>query len=656
MKKNNILVLSSIAILLGASAFTFALSNTSKVKKVASASTPDVGEYTSINVVNCADYIYIKDVENGYEEEDLVDQFVDYAENNPNSPFYGKHVSVSYSTSDTPESMYNEVKTGKTRIDLICPSDYMIQKMLGEGMLEEIDRDFVPNYRDYCSPTISSFLDNIEATLPSGEVKKLEDYCVGYMWGTLGILFNPTFNNYKIEIENADQLSEEELEAAKEEQIIFDLRHYSALWDKQYDGTISIKNSIRDTLAVVDMKHHEEQLLSFREDYVNGLIDKDEYNSRINEIFNLYSNPADSDKEYKFDSGTREAIYKELIELKGNIFGLEVDSGKNDIVTGKIGINLAWSGDAVYAMSQAYDYDETTLYYSVPEEGANIWFDGWVMPKNNNRTADQKLLAQEFLNFISDPENAKKNMDYIGYTSFIAGEDILGLIREWYDYRTSEMYTTHVYTDTDEKGKEVEVEEEVTILVKDGEEYRELDYSDFLTDSHNDALDDEELMYEFDDELYNVLNEDETHKTYADLTIVDSDDSELFEVDLSYFFDGTLPTDKYQASDMIFYAEDYYVDCDDEHPDGLAVGGDFYCQYPDEETIIRCCIMQDFGENNKYILELWEDFKSGEFPTWAIILFIAEVLAAAGVAIYFVSKRKISKNQRKKRKLEAKNS
>ena len=614
--------------LLGSSSLVLLIPSVNKEKKINPISVSAVGNNTTIKIVNCADYIYIKDEEYGYTEPDLVDQFKEFVTTNEDSPFYGKNVEIVYTTSDTPETMYNEVKTGKTQIDLICPSDYMIQKMLGEDMLDIIDRDLVPNYQDYASKNISAYLDNIEAVNQStNETLRLEDYCVGYMWGTLGILFNPTFDRYKMDIEGAEEMSEEELEEAKYEHIIKDMRHYNALWNKEYDGTVSIKNSIRDTLTVVDLKHHEEELLSYREQYLNGELTVAEYNKKIDEIFNIFSDPD------RFTKEVRNEIYQELLALKRNIFGLEVDSGKNDIVTGKIGVNLAWSGDAVYAMDQAAEQD-IELLYSVPEEGANIWFDGWVMPKNKGRSDDQRLLAHMFLDFISDPYNAYQNMDYIGYTSFIAGDDILELARDWYDYRTEEMY--YYINEDDEDG--------YLLYVKEDDEYRELDYVDFETRGHVDALDDEKLAYYDDDENLVVLDD----LTYGDLTIVDEDDT-LFAVDLSYFFKDTL-SDAYEDEDMIFYAEDYYVDADEDYPDGLAVGGQFYCQYPDEETINRCCIMQDFGENNKTILELWEDFKSGEFPMWAIVLLAVEVGAGLAIGIYLVSKRKISKKLRQQRK------
>ena len=128
--------------------------------------------------------------------------------------------------------------------------------------------------------------------------------------------------------------------------------------------------------------------------------------------------------------------------MKKNIYGFEVDSGKLDIVKGRIAIDLAWSGDAVFSMDLADERNETltderkmtTLCFQVPEEGSNIWFDGWCIPKN----AKNKEIAQEFMNFISQPEIAILNMDYIGYTSFIAGEEVLQYVRDTYEVTDGE--------------------------------------------------------------------------------------------------------------------------------------------------------------------------------------------------------------------------
>ncbi|MFA6611799.1 MAG: PotD/PotF family extracellular solute-binding protein, partial [Bacilli bacterium] len=61
----------------------------------------------------------------------------------------GKTVTVVYDMFETNELMLNTLKTGKTTYDLVCPSDYIIQKMIREDMLEKIDLNKMPNYQEY---------------------------------------------------------------------------------------------------------------------------------------------------------------------------------------------------------------------------------------------------------------------------------------------------------------------------------------------------------------------------------------------------------------------------------------------------------------------------------------------------------------------------
>ena len=107
--------------------------------------------------------------------------------------------------------------------------------------------------------------------------------------------------------------------------------------------------------------------------------------------------------------------------MKNNVYSFETDSGKADMITGKVLANYQWSGDAVYTMDQA-DEDDYQLDFAVPEESTNIYFDGWVMLKNGiGNDAAKQQAAEAFINFISRPDNAIRNMYYIGYTSFISG-------------------------------------------------------------------------------------------------------------------------------------------------------------------------------------------------------------------------------------------
>ena len=110
-----------------------------------------------------------------------------------------------------------------------------------------------------------------------------------------------------------------------------------------------------------------------------------------------------------------------LQNVQGNVYSFETDSGKADMITGKVLANYQWSGDAVYTMDQA-DEDNFELDFAVPKESTNIYFDGWVMLKKGiNGDAGKQKAAEAFINFLSRPDNAIRNMYYIGYTSVISG-------------------------------------------------------------------------------------------------------------------------------------------------------------------------------------------------------------------------------------------
>lgn len=328
------------------------------------------GERT-LKIANCEDYIFVDEDT----ETSLADTFADYYYET-----YGERIKVEYSTFSTPEDLYNNMKIDPSVYDVMCPSDYMIEKMAREGMLQKINLSETGAYNTYVSPFIKDTFENI-----SWGNENLAQYAAGYMWGTLGLVYN------------ADKVSDD------------DMTSWSSLWSGKFDGRFTIKDSVRDSYFITLAKVYEEELKA---------LDKNaaDYNGKLSEIFN------------RTDKDTVDKVKSALSDLKSKCAGMEVDSGKSDIVTGKIDIYFAWSGDAVYAMDEA-DEEGVTLNYSVPEEGSNIWFDGWCVAKNS-KNAD---LAVAFMDYISMPENVVKNMDYIGYVSCIAGEEVFDYVVESYD-------------------------------------------------------------------------------------------------------------------------------------------------------------------------------------------------------------------------------
>jgi spermidine/putrescine transport system substrate-binding protein len=412
------------------------------VKEAESLST----ETVVLNVYNSADYILEDSTEDGVFTPGLVTQFEEYCKKT-----YNVNVQVNYSTFDTNETMLSELKTGKANYDLVCPSDYVVQKMIKEDLIEPFDDDSTPNYNKYVSRFI---LDKINSIEVNGKTNVVGKYIRGYMWGTLGILYN---NNY-FALSNrgitADEMDE-------------DMKSWNSLWDTKYKNLLSIKDSVRDTYALgifhtyandfsLNGKDYQ-GLNTLKRLYDDGTLDDTAYNEKITEIFNLC------------DDTTLQRVGDELVKLKENAFGFEVDSGKTDMVKGdKFAINLAWSGDAAYAMDLADEYNDSgtiegeevedgntgcNLKYVLPETGANIWFDGWVMPKGAN-----KLWASRFVDFLSLPENAAANMDYIGYTPVIAGDDILALVQSKYDARYDEETDEMDYEKFDTESEEFQEE------------------------------------------------------------------------------------------------------------------------------------------------------------------------------------------------------
>lgn len=294
---------------------------------------------------------------------------------------YGKRVKVEYSTFGTNEELYNQLTIGDV-YDLVCPSEYMIMKMMREGMVEPLDKSFYNEnieenyYARGVSPYIKSVYDDL-----SIDNNVLSDYAAGYMWGTLGLVYNPEY------------VTEEEAE------------HWSLLTNKDFYRQVTIKDSVRDAFFAAAAIGYYDQIT--QSEFVNSV----DYHEKLSEILN------------RTDEETVKLTQDILTQAKDNVYSFETDAGKADMVTGKVVANEQWSGDAVYTLDQAEE-DDLELCYSAPTEGTNLWFDGWIMLKCGvEDNPEKKHAAEAFINFVSKPENAIRNMYYIGYTSVIAGGD-----------------------------------------------------------------------------------------------------------------------------------------------------------------------------------------------------------------------------------------
>lgn len=292
---------------------------------------------------------------------------------------YGKEVRVEYSCAGTNEDLYNQLNLGDT-YDLICPSEYMIMKLMAEGRLQPYSEAFYDKNEEY-NYYINNVSPYIQETLSTNEIhgESWAKYAAGYMWGITGVLYNP------------EQVSAQE----------------AGTWEifnnEKYARQVTLKDNVRDTyfaalgILKADLLMDE----GFRAD--EGYHEK--LGSEMNDV----------------RQETIDAVETLLSGMMDNVYALETDSGKADMVTGKVVANYQWSGDAVYAMNQAQE-DGSVLKFAVPRECTNLWFDGWVMLKDGiGGDAQRQHAAEAFVNFLSRPDNAVRNMYYIGYTSAISG-------------------------------------------------------------------------------------------------------------------------------------------------------------------------------------------------------------------------------------------
>lgn len=282
----------------------------------------------------------------------------------------GEKVEVIYQLFDVNEAMLSKIEKGHEDYDVVCPSDYIIERMLNTGLLLPLDfaaleetgtENYISNNR---SPYIEKMFSQINPEINAN------DYSVAYMWGTTGFIYN------------TDKVKAE------------DVATWNVLRNPDYAGTILIKDAPRDVYGPVLIYLRQEQLR-------NGEVTLQELMS-------------DSSEE------SIAAVEAFLMEAKPGVCGFEADLGKEQMTKERALISLNWSGDAVWAIEEAAAVG-VNLDYIVPEEGSTVWFDGWVIPKY----AKNVKAATYFIDFMCRPDIAIRNMEETGYVSANGAIEVL---------------------------------------------------------------------------------------------------------------------------------------------------------------------------------------------------------------------------------------
>ncbi len=245
-------------------------------------------------------------------------------------------IKVVYDEYDTNETMYPKVESGSSAYDVICPSDYMIKKMIDNDLLQELDFDKMPNAKANIG---AQYYEQSEAFDPGNK------YSVPYCWGTVGILYNKTMVDEPV-------------------------TSWSILWDEKYADSILMQDSVRDAFMVA-LK-------------LNG-----------------YSMNTLNEEELQTAKNA-------LIAQKPLVQAYVIDQVRDKMIGGEAALGVIYSGEAIYTKRENPD-----LEYVIPDEGTNVWIDGWVVPKN----APNKENAEKFIDFMCRGDIALKNFEYITYST-----------------------------------------------------------------------------------------------------------------------------------------------------------------------------------------------------------------------------------------------
>ena len=280
----------------------------------------------------------------------------------------GESIDVIYMTFDVNEAMLSKIEKGHEDYDVVCPSDYIIERMLDKGLLLPLDFKSLGSTPNYIEANRSPFIEQMFRSInPSIDANQ---YSVAYMWGTTGIIYNPKF-------------------VTREEASTWDV-----IRNPKFAGKILIKDAPRDVYAPVLIYLKQNELKSGK--------------------VTLQDLMRDSSDE------SLQMVQDYLMQCKPGVNGWEADLGKEQMTKNRAYVSLNWSGDAVWAIEEAAAV-KVELDYVVPEEGSTVWFDGWVIPKY----AKNIKAATYFINFMCRPDIAIRNMEETGYVASNGSREVL---------------------------------------------------------------------------------------------------------------------------------------------------------------------------------------------------------------------------------------
>jgi putrescine transport system substrate-binding protein len=261
-------------------------------------------------------------------------------------------IRVRYDTFDSNDTLEAKLLAGQSGYDVVVPSAYFLARQIKAGIFQQLDKSKLPNLT-YLWPEIAKQL----AVYDPGN-----QYAVNYMWGTTGIGYN--------------------VEAAK--------RILGA------DTPIDSWDTIFDPEKIAKFKDCGIHLLDSSDDIMPA------------GLHYLHLDPSTS------DPADLQKAADLLLKIRPYVRKFHSSEYLNALATGEICLVVGFSGDVKQAQKRAAEAKGgVEIAYSIPKEGAQLWFDNLAIPKD----APHPQEALALINYLIKPEVAAKNTNYVSYAN-----------------------------------------------------------------------------------------------------------------------------------------------------------------------------------------------------------------------------------------------
>lgn len=330
---------------------------------------------------------------------------------------------IEYHTFTDNEELYSKISTQHADYDLVFPSEYMVEKMANDGLLQTIDMTRLADDVELDETILartSAFTDVYDA---NGNLQPNQAWAIPYMIGTVGIMYDTTVINKMQPDTGMDLEAFETMLAEYGFGVLFGEGN-----SQKYSGRITMKKSARDSIGIAmiysEQRKSANHTVAEAEYYLPQIQDEIYDNTMLEQILNM-------DGDYSIDEARQ--VLMEQINTMHPVY--ENDNGKKSFIdpnNDDFAYGLYWSCDAgvaMYEMDQNNldneDFENPLRFYA--PDGTNLWTDNFAIPTYAKNTD----AAYAFMNFMLNHENAALNTDYVGSQMIALGDDITALKEDY---------------------------------------------------------------------------------------------------------------------------------------------------------------------------------------------------------------------------------